>query len=148
MKDSVFNAIQVVADSTAALALSAGELFLFGDTPSGGVPNLINSQQPVNFFEKKRPDGNRITYFRRTPIIPNSTGQDALGYVRVFNIIECDPLGVYPIICGSGIGSYAPNDVGGVHTNEITLPPDLDWRTGSLPEFISPPPSASQCACP
>ena len=183
MNDTDFNSLQVVADRAAALALpltlkgGSPRLFLFADSPDG----TKNSQQDRNYFDQNKPNGNRITYWRRTPRTgveiegleyPKSTSQDALGYVKVDGILECDPFGVLPETCstskayqnqdgakgtvdildnsapeGARHAASAPDDIGGVHTNEITLPPDLDWRTGSLPSFISPPLSAGQCFC-
>ena len=131
MKDSVFNALPVVDNITTALALSAGTLFLFSD----GTPG-VNSQQNIEFFELERPDGNRITYFRRIEVDSDrGTSHGALGYIRIFDILECDPLGVYGEICGQNYAAYTLGD------------DNLGDKVGSSPEFVQPPPSASQCVC-
>jgi len=184
MNDTDFNSLTVVADRAAALALSltlkggSPRLFLFADSPDG----TKNSQQDRNYFDQNKPNGNRITYYRRTPRTgvelegleyPQSTSQDALGYVAVHDVLVCDPFGVLPpsgcstskayqdqdpyevaILAdnadpeGARHAAFAPNDIGGTHTNKITVPTDLDWRTGSLPEFVEVvPPSAAQCIC-
>ena len=153
MLDTVFNALPVVDDNAAALALE----------PSGaGTPFLFKGanarQQPVDFFENNRADGNRITYFLRIPgsmDIPPSSNE--VGYTRIFDTLECDPLGMYPPSgCGTVRTIIDPknpeipiisNEAAYVLGDTTTPGTNIYNVDGSLPEFNTPPPSATACVC-
>lgn len=148
MLDTVFNALPVVDDNAAALALAIGDLFLFKGANA--------RQQPIDFFEVKRADGNRITYFQRIPgTMDTPPSSNEVGYVRIFDTLECDPLGVYPTNCGTvrtitkkGV-DISSNEAAYVLGDTTTQPVsanryDVD---GSLPEFNKPLPSLTQCEC-
>lgn len=173
MLDSDFNSLDVVVGRAGALSLPLTHkggspwLFLFADTfdPITGavIPN-VNSQQedskgnPLIFFKKKRTAGNnRITYYRRTERTgaelegleyPKSTSQDALGYVRVHDTLECDPFGVYGEICSTSLASQnVSGSVGSVDILDNTAPEGARHAAYD-PDFVPVvPSSADQCGC-
>jgi len=173
MNDTDFNALPVVDDRAAALALplthkgGSPYLFLFADLydTAGVLISGVNSQQTPyaqlpgtqkdkTFFKKKRTEsGNRITYYRRTERTgvelegleyPKSTSQDAIGYVRVHDTLKCDPFGVYGEICST---SKAHQNVsGGVDILDNTAPEGARHAAYD-PDFVPVTPSAKQCGC-
>jgi len=133
MLDTVFNALPVVAPSGVD-ALTPGDNFLF-------------EASPVNFFEADKPEGNRITYFRRVeqdlrnPASPHPT----VNYTRVFDTLECDPAGSYLQICSTSKAyqDQVPYEVK-IKDNDA---PEGARHAAYSPSFVSIPASASQCLC-